>query len=343
MDHFFEIPIKQHSPMLHFHEQSEVTIRSTDLKPRLDRYIRKNNDLEEDVRLRYQLKVIPKKRAEKIPLNRGLHSGLYFGDMGEGPQKICLYHYDSIILKFNAYFNLKLKAWIEESLPTMLALENFGTRSNKGFGCFYLEGKGIEHFESILKEAHTREEISNIFFWDCNEGEKYRSISNFYATLKSGISFRDTPSLLCEYSYKNRILWDKHALKKHFDMFTGRERPLNDFDNKYFMRGIFGLANIQEWYGRHNDTLSIESSDFNRIPSPLVFKMCKYVKNNRNMVRIYFFARDFYKEVLDKSFVFSFKHKRQQPLTLSTPPSFDMNIFLEYVMDNFTRFKINML
>jgi len=325
--------------MIHFQwEQEGACLRATDLKPRLDRYIRKKYNLPEENRLPYQVKIRPYSIPESP--SRRFHKGLYFADIGDDSEKKALYFKENLSLEFNTYFSSEIKEMIEETLPLMLALENFGTRNNKGLGCFFQANKDRNYFEDTLKETLKTEDISNIFYWECCDGQIYDSIYNLYTCLKSGINHNGyVKSILCQYFLEKGIRWEKRALKHHFDMFTHNEQP--EFAEKeYYVRALFGLASNQSWHSKHDNELTVQSDEFARIPSPLVFKI---FIDSGSLDRVYFFAKSFYKDVLNKEFTFKFKRTSKSPIKLLTPPSFDMNDFLNYVQNNYKNFKINSL
>jgi hypothetical protein len=262
---------------------------------------------------------------------------MFFGNLNQPEDKKKWEIYGSELeLRFNTYFDAKLKKQIEETLPTCLALENFGTRNNKGNGCFFHEDKTINDFEAVLKQYAP----SSVYYWDCASSDALFSIKTVYSLLKSGINLKIGrnktyyKSILFQYFKQKNMTWDKKAIKLKFlpnatsDPWRGRD--------EYFVRGFLGVSKEQEW-GKYNTTLKIKSSEFERVPSPIVFKI--FDKGN-NTSRVYFFARDFYKNLIGKTFEFTMS-PYSGTLTLSVPSPFDISNFLDYAVNEINRLRIN--
>jgi len=322
------VKLKQHTPIIHFQwDQMGATLRATELKPKLDRYIKKINGLPHESRLQYQIKIKPIGYAKKDEPDKNL----YFGDIGQtGRNKKTIIYESGINLIFNTYFDSNIKGQIEKSLPVCLALENFGMRNNKGFGCFFIEGKQIDEFEKILKTNAS----SQVYYWDCSKRDSFFSIKTVYSLLKSGINLRDRngnntyyKSLLFSYFKNQNITWDKKAIKLHFGLITRNDDKWVGQDEK-FVRAFLGVSELQEWKIPYNKTLKITSDDFERVPSPLVFKV---FDNGNNTVRIYFWARtDFYNKLFNKAFTFSIGSKTKK---LFTPSHFDLVNYLYWAVN----------
>jgi len=170
------LTLKQHTPIIHFqHDQKGATLRGTELKPKLDKFLFEKID---DVKVSwligkgdkkafdYKVRIIPIGKSWKDYIekpkekNGGLKQKwnkkeerystetfpypLYFGNLGED------YYKEDTIKKFGFYedsisvsilcFHSKLLELIKNYFPEFLAINNFGSRQGKGFGSFYLEG-----------------------------------------------------------------------------------------------------------------------------------------------------------------------------------------------------------
>ena len=145
------VRLKQHTPIIHFQwDQKGATLRATEFKPKLDRYIKKKyygND--QNIRLKYQVRI---KYLSPLTINgtqKNLHKdSMFFGNLNQPEHKKKFEIYGSELeLRFNTHFDTKLKTQIEETLPICLALENFGTRNNKGNGCFFYKDKTINELK----------------------------------------------------------------------------------------------------------------------------------------------------------------------------------------------------
>ena len=163
--------LKQQSPMLHFqHGDPYATLRATELKPKLDKFIKewmrrkqkdipkewklkkesqkssktsspdndsKKGDSQESSALNYQIRIINQKgnSVQDPKFYKGLP---YFGNMGDNAQAKMLVTAKGLIeLNIRCYIG-DLLAVIDECLMTFFLTENFGTRQDKGFGSYVL-------------------------------------------------------------------------------------------------------------------------------------------------------------------------------------------------------------
>ena len=397
------VRLKQHTPIIHFQwDQKGATLRATEFKPKLDRYIKKKyygND--QNIRLKYQVRI---KYLSPLTINgtqKNLHKdSMFFGNLNQPEHKKKFEIYGSELeLRFNTHFDTKLKTQIEETLPICLALENFGTRNNKGNGCFFYKDKTINDFEAVLKQYAAP---SSVCYWDCNFSDAIFSIKTVYSLLKSGINLTSNPvlsktayntlekdykidfnllksetlirqinstgyyevflntakkkkielsssaygflkkmkketyykSLLYKYFKDKNITWDKKAIKMKFLPTVNSDKWYSN-DQK-FVRGLLGISDVQSWH-TYNKTLTIKSNMFERVPSPIVFKV--FDKDN-GQTRIYFFAKDFYMHLLGKTFKFTMSGCGGD-LDLDIPNYFDINQYMEYAVGEINNLNIN--
>ncbi|NTU41973.1 MAG: hypothetical protein HGA78_02765, partial [Nitrospirales bacterium] len=210
------VRLKQHTPIIHFqHDQEGATLRATELKPKLDKYIKAKYNIDDKEKLRYQLKIrkISHGPGCVVP-ERFIRDSMFFGNMGIPPEKHKKEIFsENIELVFNTYFNNSLKNQIEETIPICLALENFGTRNNKGNGCFFIDAKSRSDFENILREALP----GRVYYFDCTQNVFF-SIKYFYSLLKSGINISTYYKSLIFIYFKEKgdITWDKKIIKNKF-------------------------------------------------------------------------------------------------------------------------------
>jgi len=205
-----KVKLKQHTPLIHFQwDQEGATLRATEVKPKLDRYIKEldkyyDKDVLEKVnkipdgngvyRLTVLQSVVKEKTIPKVlttkekkdkeynsiePVSRDgyrqkMRRSLYFGDI-----KAMLEYSDDIILRFQS-FDQKILVKAILALPIMLALENFGARQNKGFGSFYIDRdltinefpdiKVLSNIEEIYQK-YKEETDNNVYFFDLESSD----------------------------------------------------------------------------------------------------------------------------------------------------------------------------
>ena len=123
-DFKLEFTLKQHTPIIHFQsDQSGATLRATELKPKLDRFLKKyafNGEFPEeflipkqDEALDYKVKIIKKKISDdKSDLNGLPDERLFMGNMGGGTIGQ-MYHRNFESTVTLSTFNKELKKIIE--------------------------------------------------------------------------------------------------------------------------------------------------------------------------------------------------------------------------------------
>ena len=254
----FEVRLKQHTPMIHFqHDQAGATLRATEVKPKLDRYVRKHLNAKKDDRLRYQAHIRPV--GEPVEDSDRPHS-LYFGNMGNNVRYKHAIRHENVDLCINAYFDKKLADAIYKAIPECFAQENFGTRQNKGFGSFYPDNNGsdseISPIETVLKSTG-----KPIYYFGFNKNANpLDHVDALYKAMKSGINgpreddfyFK---SLLWRYFNKDKerdelITWEKRFMKQSLideAVSRGRdgnsERRKRDYmDDPRYLRIVLGLT-----------------------------------------------------------------------------------------------------
>ena len=334
--------LTQHTPIIHFQaDQKGATLRASDVKPRIDKYLGGTQ--------KYKL-TISAQIANGYPKDKGKNES-YFGD-----HKLCMY--EDIILNFNTYFNEDLMKNIEDILPKVFAVENFGSFGNKGYGCFVYK-TNQDNFQKILKD-----EYKIVYYWDASSSsinEVFLEIKYFYALLKSGINVvGKTPSDPTTY-YKSLLMlyfkdkkhdpsqsirWEKRGIKRDFHLSPRNNRTRNidqtdkviPFEGEIYnaIKPLLGYSESQEWQSyelkkdkrnpANSNPIKIDLPDgIDRIPSPIFFKVFR----TNNSARIFFTLKNeakFENMVYpNKPFGYSIKGSSTQYLT---PSNFSYSNFL---------------
>lgn len=277
------VKLKQHTPIIHFQwEQKGATLRATELKPKLDRYIKDLKKYYKEDRLKqigilnnaneaYQLtisqpsikeKVIPKildKKTKKSGkynsvAQQKLKKSLYFGDI-----KAMLEYGNDVVLRFHSFAKSALKQ-VYLALPVMLAMENFGSRQNKGFGSFYIRDfiKIPDGFSDLcptdflnIEDIYKNHIPNNVYSFECKGDyvEIFRQIFYFYNALRAGTNESGTYSksllwkYLCQQPSKN-LIWEKRVLKQYL---IGDKLPSTLATDYQFIRILLGLSPTYEF------------------------------------------------------------------------------------------------
>lgn len=214
--------LKQQSPILHFqYADRDATLRATELKPKLDRFIGEwlkrdkkglppewrmkksqegqadkkedgNKDEIKDAALDYRVRIL--NTGENTTYDPSPQMP-YFGNMGKDVEKKkCVMTEGCIKLHIRCYIKGLLDT-IDECLPTFFLTVNFGTRQDKGFGSFVLCGddgrllrKRAEN-EELLTKWYGKSRICCIRYKQAiHPDEKLGDIDALYKILKSGIN-----------------------------------------------------------------------------------------------------------------------------------------------------------
>lgn len=220
------IILKQLTPMIHFqYKQEGATLRATELKPKLDRFIlemvEKSDSLVgkydkkiittlQDIKknskkyfltsqngeraLRYKVRIFAKGKNKFSAVKKKTKIGAYFF-VGDDGKNYTLY--DEVEVDILC-FEDELCAVLEKFIPIFMAVTNFGFRQDKGFGHFAVSKVnsfeyGISRQGELIKEyIQLQNENSLLYSLKLKQSDNYEGIlnviSNFNQRLKSGLS-----------------------------------------------------------------------------------------------------------------------------------------------------------
>ena len=319
--------LKQHTPIIHFQsDQSGATLRATEFKPKLDRFLlehvedlpfRENANGHKS--LEYKVKIVASPEISDIetvnPRNgKTIPNPLFFGNMGDGEKKRFSMA-QSINVEFFS-FDPKILAAIEDHFESFLAHTNFGTRQSKGFGSFYLK----RPFDKSLIKHKVYHFVSSEKGWQ-------EDIKFFYAFLRAGINTANfggiyAKAVMFSYAKSKNITWDKKAIKNFYLDHN------QNMDNEKLMRDLFGLSLSQTWMS-YKATVTKEHTEhrIDRFKSPITFKP---IMENGTM-HIYFWADTSVERILNQEFLVKFD--RRSGLRLSTPAAFTFDDFFAFAFD----------
>jgi hypothetical protein len=202
-----EIKLEQHTPIIHFqHDQAGATLRATEVKPKLDRWLIKLLDMTEvkdgkvvpkndykdwfvaggKLALNYKMVIIAN-GTQRIPIeNRHVNSPMYFANMGNTEHQKLEYKH----LQFSeSNIDCTLSALCKElvdivkiRLEEFFFLHNFGTRQSKGYGSFTVAS--INSAPATFVPNYRFQYNAGVNNWlDAMKG-----VSLFYRSIRSGIN-----------------------------------------------------------------------------------------------------------------------------------------------------------
>lgn len=346
--------------MLHFqHEQADATIRATEVKAKLDRYLwdklwRHNFDAakkflvgyspdkDQDIRSRFigseQYRALDYKlRLSALDVNTWKvpdRQPLYFGNMGSETgekEEKCFVEARSGVIGSIVSMHDELLTILRQHITAFFQVENFGTRQSKGFGSFHvasLDGNQLD-LPRLPFHSFTIDKPELPTLWE--------NIDLFYRTLRSGINLKGAgrsdrlyfKALIYHFAQTKGEEWDKRQIKK--DLFfdpndRGKQVPLKGEPRLY--RDMLGLSSEQSWYSyKASVSKSAKNGQIDRFKSPITFK--PYRKGSGWIV--YIIPGVIPQEMKNASFVIESKGKKTTLVT----PEFDLNDYFKFAFSYF--------
>lgn len=315
------------SPQIHFqHRETGVTLRGSELKPKLDIFLYKKMKKEYRGALDYKIKIVCERPPERVELGTGREKpySIFYGNTGREEKLAGVWSDPTLEI---LCFNEELKLLIEENLTEFFCVTNFGMMQDKGFGSYILQEAGHIFPKRIGEWLAKRYEAK--YCWYCSGRENWAKkecsktqflwIKNFYGIMKSGQNYGSYErSFLFEYMHKNKQkLVDTSNVKESIDnekawmkqqgiapvIFKSDNNKMKydrKDENSRYVRAFMGMASTQSWKGEvKSETISISDpkKEIERIESPVYFKI---IENN-----IYFIIREIPDEIYGKVFQFS--------------------------------------
>lgn len=239
--------LKQHTPLIHFqHHQEGATLRATELKPKLDRFLIREFEkmkydysgyllMGQDNALDYKVRISAYGTKKVWEINS---FPCFFGNMCSNEKKKLIINEGVEIVIFSKHRNLLEQ--IEDSVESFISENNFGTRQSKGFGSFYLKGREFSDGFDLRFNIPSSLINSKGYDWlflknvsserNINEDLKrfarlFACIDIFYRSLRSGINrpgrdkstqFYMKPAVFLYAKDRLKAPWDKKTIKQHF-------------------------------------------------------------------------------------------------------------------------------
>lgn len=353
------IKLRQHTPLIHFqHDQAGATLRATEVKPKLDRFIltqlgegiydkgvekaKKNKWLiDETTALDYKLRFF----ISEEPLISEINNiKLYFGNLAKSmndpeykklsflnnPFKMDIFTLQSSFLK-----------WFDENVnvSSFFDRNNFGSRQSKGFGSFYVDKSDEKYKNPVSTYSFTIDVVKQN-----NWSKLFDTIDLFYKSLRSGINLKGNKpfyfkSLLFLYFKSKDIQWDKKSIKERF--FNSQlKQQITDHNNSDILtfsspeqrltKDLLGLSTNESWRS-YSATVTKTNNNIDRFKSPITFKPLRIFDGQ---FKVYLCFESINPDFLNQSFEIKTRGKK---LHLSTPAGFSVNDFFEWILneDNF--------
>lgn len=255
--HTLTIKLKQHTPLIHFqHDQEGATLRASELKPKLDKFILTRlgqGDYQTGINraknygwligkgdhpaLNYKVRIEePAIQTWDLSRDTGKTNQrgkpiintipLFFGNMGNEndahsvPKKLT-FSTSPVYLTISSPSESLIDC-IREEFNAFFLFHNFGTRQSKGFGCFIPEGSSTTQYLNQDYAKFSFKLPNNDFgTWNCFY-DLFTTIDFFYKLLRSGINQNGVyiKSLMYFYALDMEEYWDKRTIRYEFEHFT---------------------------------------------------------------------------------------------------------------------------
>jgi len=370
-DFEIEFDLIQNTPLIHFNakrlegeevinNKNETFLRATELKPKFDKFLRaycKSNNI--DIKklkqhssdaFDYSVEI----KVGKVDIREIGKSPLFFGNLKPKNMSDLEWKYKKkreVYLKDIkvSFFSFKKEMinLIEKTFESFLDSTNFGTRTSKGFGSFYIKGRKFDK-EKVFYIDNGKLKKAKVFHFSTYPLVKNFNYKNwqdylnlFYKFLRSGINknkngktlFYSKP-LIFEY-FKNNFQWEKRAIKskclrneleKQLKKYPNSDVLTNDKE-KRIIKDVFGLSTNEFWksYNKALKKKSVEKiKEYKRFQSPITFK---FIDGS-----IYFWANETFREILGKEFLVILEDKKgfYCKEKLQVVENFDFDKFFEF-------------
>lgn len=342
--------------------------------------------------LDYKMKIIPLEDVEKLDINcpRKERNGNYKMRYSRSHNKeiIALDSYPSYFANMDADYEnpfeykrfsmtgrLRLILSIKDSSQAMLELldyigrnfhlanffmsNNFGTRSSKGFGSFYIDENDSLYipYDNLCKymfSVNTNSEMLR----NLSRGNKYEKlfkvIEVFYKTLRSGINEKNREGITLFYFKSLAFLyctnklgrkWEKRKIEEEF--YGIRPIVAND---SYDIKDVLGFSTEEQWREQHDSikksiavqagggwvkAASNNTAVATRMQSPLMFKPIYNEKKNVYDICLIFREKEVWlNRFLDSKKVYIESQNRHLNTVIDLPIKFSLDEYFTYILDS---------
>jgi len=351
------IELQQHTPLLHFqHSQDGATLRATEVKPKLDRFLIEKVYEDNFEKYKHSLQSYngePKHKVKHLALAYKLrfkvgqikifdNSNLagYFAELGnKGEVGKKLSFAENIQMQI-VCSNPKLLNDIKQNIASFFIHHNFGTRQSRGFGSFTITAEEPIKLDYNFEIKENRNEQPHS--WE----NLFQHIDLFARSLRAGFNLKGRDKKTTFYFkslafvYAKKVLgvqWDKKTVKENFFINDLRKQQEihNNADNvsysgkKLLIKDLFGLSTAESWRS-YRSMVEKKSETVQRFQSPILFKP---ISDSNGNFTVHIKANDIPKEMLNRNFDISTRGKRS--FNIRTPENFSVKEFLDFTFKNF--------
>jgi hypothetical protein len=335
-----EVKLKQHTPLIHFqHNQEGATLRASEVKPKLDRFII-NKLTEEQIAFKH-IKSTRDALDYKIKIKSGIletytiqdRHPLFFANMGDGERKEFRYCDGYTEVEFQT-FHEEIINYLKEYLVEFFLCNNFGTRQSKGFGAFFFDNSDPLYQQPIQTQLMDYCFTVNVSKNLTNQWRVlFEHIELFYKVLRSGLNICNREGtiyikpIIFKYAKEKGLQWDKKTIKETYLDRNLKGQRLAHINEKYIFKDLLGLSSNENWRSYRGTVTKESLGTIERFKSPIIFKP---IRINQNSFNVFFKATEISEDYLGQKFRIKFNDRSN--LTLPVYPEFDMDDFLNYAI-----------
>ena len=331
-----EYTLKAQTPLIHFQSDMQgATLRATEVKPKLDRYIincyksenngrnvpeewclkKAENSDDKNVALNYKMSI---QRIgtdiSLIPLGRNTDYDIFYGNTGVSDESKEKQGIKADCKLTIICFNKNLFDYIKSKITDFFFVTNFGTMQSKGFGSFIVGSPKFNHqgICQLLKEKYSATHC--YYFTVKNNCDIFKAIKCIYSLMKSGVNYGSyRHSILFDYMHDsekmgslNLINNEKAWLKQQKiapNIGTHRLNCDRTDSNSKYVRALFGISDSMSFKEKVNGDNNFvvnrkeTSGVIERLPSPVLFKVIGKT--------VYYVGMPINEEIYGKTFNFS--------------------------------------
>lgn len=299
----------QQSPLIHFqYDEPNATLRVTEVKPKLDRYLSAKYAEQipaswriQSGALNYKMQIRVYGHSAILPIGRRTDYDIYYGSGATGKEKKAL----SQELIFLTVICLipELREKLEESIEEFFILHNFGAMQNKGFGS-YLAVRAVSGYSLSFPSD---KKVADLLKSACGAAACYafpagakpfKRIRLLYSLMKSGVNLdhgQYQRSLLFLYMHERyamgnekeflkeqgiapSIFSDSLIKKQREDALKAANSGRDEKHAPYYVRAFLGLGDCFRYLNSPDQStdktvIAIENPEIRRLGSCIFFKI----------------------------------------------------------------------
>ncbi len=348
--------LRQETPLIHFqYDQEGATLRATEVKPKLDRYLIERYLAENSGKsvpdewwinhskdgqgkiavqaLNYRMSFVDSGNHQCIPLGFHTDYDIFYGNTGRQKPIKGVMSEGNIIMKIVCRIPALLE-FLDGHISRFFITHNFGTMQRKGFGSYVIGCPDQNEIMNALCETYN----TSCCYYFRRGQTPFRQIKTIYSIMKSGINFRGyRRSLLFLYMHSNKMGNEKAWLKKEdmapsnvgYKAGMAKAYETQYVHKHYYVRALLGTSEHIDFLTDLRDkkqkiSVQISHPQIRRLKSPIFFKIIGQ--------QIYYTGERINDVIYEKKFTFASKYKGQKEGTLSVPkmPDTFIDEFLQF-------------